>query len=240
MKNKKDFPLKVLRELEIVRSNIFSMLSDKDYLTLEYDKVDSIKIKDADLNSTFFFSINSVGIYTGGEVKAQISYSPDSHSNIKLTNRQVKLLDVTSYLKFWIEKIESYNVISLESEDDRILSTYEKEFFEEFEIIDEDAHLVPFNLDQQIVLDKYLEIIEQKLLENKDQDAQVIRNEAIELRKEIPKLTKKHTIKRLSKVLAKIRKMSIPLIKEVFTEIKKQLIKSVVDGSLETIIKSIQ
>ena len=129
--------------------------------------------------------------------------------------------------------LQEYNDTIL-SPNEKILKSYEEEFYTEFEIVDDDAWDKPFNLQQQLYLDKYLEIIEESLeLQQDDETIKPILLETKELRNNLTNETKKSAIKKFSKILSKIRKHGLKLLKEIYTEAKKEIIKRIIDGSLD-------
>jgi hypothetical protein len=149
----------------------------------------------------------------------------------------IQLDKVGVRIKEWLETIDSYNKIKTVF-DDPILKTYERNFLNEIDIVDEDANVAPFDLKQQLYLDDYLSSVDeklQKLKENKtteeiDQLSE-LQIEAKSIRKDITKLTKRNLVNRLAGLWAKSQKVGIEVIKEVFVSVTAELAKRLLIGN---------
>jgi hypothetical protein len=152
-------------------------------------------------------------------------------------NLMIQLDKVGVRIKEWLETIDSYNKIKTVF-DDPILKTYERNFLNEIDIVDEDANVAPFDLKQQLYLDDYLSSVDeklQKLKENKtteeiDQLSE-LQIEAKSIRKDITKLTKRNLVNRLAGLWAKSQKVGIEVIKEVFVSVTAELAKRLLIGN---------
>lgn len=227
MNLKKKIPLSVLELLE-------------PYLKKGNDKIALIppggflmKFVDVEDSSDFYFNIEQ-SQFESGILKLLIDRKPknkDITGNYR-TWLDAKVLD--SYFKEWVSFIDGYEKIN-SVYDDPIEKKYQKEFYSEFEIIDDDANYSSFNLEQQIWIDGYLDkiiIALDKHVEQDDKDIEEIKTTAIQLKSDLTKLTKKVIIQKLSLIWSKARKHGLAILKEVYIEFRKELIKQLIQGQL--------
>ena len=229
---KKDIPLKLLKDFKIVKEFVRDEVSQYEIIELESEELSTLKVIDIDKDSTFYFYLHDLKLTNDGSY-FDITYSP---ANDKVTSETSERVDVNTFkaiFKKWIEIIIEYNSIPIMPEDN-ILKAYEDEFYAEFEIVDENASVDPFSLKQQLLIDEYLESIEHSLEEHKpEKGVDEIIEETQALRNSITTLTKRSVIRRISKILSKITKFGLPLIKEIYSEVKKELIKKAIEGSFD-------
>jgi len=162
--------------------------------------------------------------------------NPPSKNSTTVLKVEEQVAPLIGRLNSWIELIDSYGKIET-IYDDPIIKSYEAEFEEKFEIIDEDADVAPFNLEQQNYLDSYLEHVKKQmnlLKAGKNEDEQreftEIENEAILLQKELTKENKKEIVKKLSRILAKARKIGLEVFKQVAIDILSEVGKRMLMG----------
>jgi len=138
-------------------------------------------------------------------------------------------ISVIDQIKQWSSIIQAYNEIPFFREDDKMVSKYTEEFFEEYKILEDGADKEPFDLEKQVLIDKYLEssilFLEQYEQENEDVDLTDAKNEAQQLKKNLTNLSKNQVVKGLAKFWAKCRKKGLPILKEVFFELAKEIVK---------------
>jgi hypothetical protein len=120
--------------------------------------------------------------------------------------------------------------------DDPILKQYEAEFISDFNIIDEDAEFTGYNLEQQLFIDEYLDrvvkLLDSHTDENNKEQIKSINKDISELRKRLTVISKKQTIEALAKIWAKSRKIGFPIIKEIYIQVRNEIIKQLVQGQL--------
>lgn len=228
MNIKKKIPLRVLELLEpyLKKSNDkIALISPGSFL---------MKFIDSDESSDFYFNIEQ-SQFEGGVLKLLIDRKP-RNKNITENYRtwfDSKVLDI--YFNEWVSFIDGYEKIN-SVYDDPIEKKYQKEFYSEFEIIDEDANYSSFNLEQQIWIDGYLDkiiIALNKYIEHDDKDVEEIKTTAIQLKSDLTRLTKKAIIQKLSLIWSKARKHGLVILKEVYIEFRKELIKQLIQGQLQ-------
>ncbi len=232
--NKKDTPLKLLKCIVDVKDFFRGKLVENSFIQLYRENSDSLYIIDNEANSKFFFQVDNPQLINGNAM-FDVEFAPQNNVSIAPYKSQVSADGVKGNFNAWLNYISEYNSISLLPEDE-ILKTYEDEFMADFEIIDNNAEHEPFSLEQQLLLDKYLEFLETTLEDHHSEEGiAIILDETRSLRKLNTRLTKKAFIRSLSKILSKMRRYGLPLIKEVYSEVKKELIKRAIAGSFDGI-----
>lgn len=218
--NKKEIPLIIHQELNYLRKQYSK------YFKLAGTSKPLIKFEDTDENSNFYFQINSF-IKNGNDFIYETSCKPISENDLAGIARTLRFQDLETKLKNWINIIDRFDETPHYSQDP-VIDSYTKEYFDEYKILDEDADFEPFDIQRQLLIDKYLEN-SIKFLENYQEKNQNInlsepKDFAISLRENITQLTKNEVIKRLSKFWAICRKKGLPILKEIFFELAKELI----------------
>ena len=228
---KKNIPLKLLKQIEPKITKCKNLLTP-------IIKTDALyHLIDKDSCSDFYFKI-----YPSNVVSQYICDFKPRHSQSTLPHKSEQTIEVLSkHLDNWLNIIYEYNATN-SIYDDPILKQYQDEFEAEFNLVDEDAEDVSFDLDKQLYLDSYLEIVIIKLesykTESKENSINTIQienliNETNTLRNEQTKLNKKEVVNRLSKLLAKARKHGLIFFKEIFVEFKKELINVIIKTFIE-------
>lgn len=238
--NPKDFTL-------IVAKDIKKMLTILRFLKV--DNSDVIQVVETDhlfyfndiKHPDFYFFVGVPDKKSNGKpTMFPINYSPVNSDSKKSTSGEVKMDDIIKNFNIWFDLINDYNSVSFDDDED-FLKMYEDDIFAEFEIIDEDADVKPFDNNQQIILYKFLEATI-TYLEKEYPDNKVIKEiivEANTLKIDIPILSKRVASRKFSKVLAKIQKFNPITFKDVYEVAKKEVIKYLLLKSVETLPKII-
>lgn len=228
-KYKKKIPIQILETLEPILKkgqNKIKPTDPGDYL---------LKFVDIDSDSDFCFQVEQSKV-TNSKLQILISHKPRSNEIIELYRAWIEFQTLEQSMKNWLDYIERYDKIKL-IYDDPIEKKYQEEFYADFEIIEDDADLVSFNLDQQLFLDNYLhkvlQAIEQYNPEGNDTSLNEINDVVSELKNDLTKLTKQKVIKRLTIIWAKTRKVGIPILKEIYVQVRNELIKQLIQGQIE-------
>jgi hypothetical protein len=222
---KKETPLIILNQMNEFKKG-FPHLS-------KIVKADSclIRYEDKDPESEFFFQINSFNKSTSGEFMYSISYKPTSENVTEARNRTLNFAGVGNSLNAWGEILKKYENTDFFLDDDPIIASYTEEFFNEYKIVEEDANYKPFNLKSQLLINAYL-IKSIQYIENiKDESTKLELNKAKEIAKNlnehITELTKNEVMLKLSKFWAETRKKGLPIFKEIFMELAKEVLKEI-------------
>lgn len=226
IENKKKYPIALLRSIATINKKFYNLCErNSDIVGLEDNESILIIIRDKD-EKNFYFTINNPRLDSNRNSYFDISYCPSNENSISGTQTTYYEKDISKIFNSWIKLIREYDNIELTVEE-KFQKIYEEEFFSEFEIIDEDAEVAPFNNKQQLFLYKYLSHIESKLLEADPEDLynKTLFEDTSNLKNNLQNLTKKEVIQRISKLLAKIKKKGLKLLLDVFDVAKKEAIK---------------
>ncbi|MBK8390411.1 MAG: hypothetical protein IPL23_14510 [Saprospiraceae bacterium] len=128
----------------------------------------------------------------------------------------------------WVSLIKRYENLDFE---DPILKKYDSEIFEYFKILEDDADIDPFNIEQQVLLLRYLEKIE-KIIEKEKIEIDGLNFLIEESKLSVTKESKNLVMRRISKILAKTRKSSLQLFKDFLEVFKKKCWKEAIWAEL--------
>ncbi len=234
MINKKEYSLLLIQTVGRLFTKTRKFVDEnEDILELTKDNPPQLLIEDKSKSSPFKFSIFNPYQDSNNKILFNIEFNPKS--NISITARKVAADEkvVFTYLEQWTKLIRQYNEISLTPEEN-ILKEYEKEFYDSFEIIDDDADTHPYEIEKQVMIHNYfVKVIEVLEIDNKGNTELI--EEARQIKEDIPNMTKRTTIKRISSFFAKVRKKGLPLLKEVLELGKKEFFKRAITNGLDMI-----
>ncbi|MHC9087382.1 hypothetical protein ACXIHB_01595 [Tenacibaculum sp. IMCC1] len=233
MTNKKQYSLLFVQTVERLNNRVRQFVEkNSDILELTTDDPMELLIKDKSKISDFQFLIHSPNQDNRNKILFKADYNPANNIAIGTKKTVAEEKSILVILEQWTNIIRSYNKASWTPEEN-ILNEYEREFYENFEILDEDADKNPYKLEKQIIIHNYFVKVIKVLKDNEEDNAELIK-EAEEIKDNIPKMTKKATVKKISKFFANVRKKSLPLLKEVLElgrkEVFKRGIKFVLDN----------
>ncbi len=230
---KKKIPLEVLELIEKyvnLKGEEFEVINPGEFL---------LKIIDRDKNSDFYFNIEQYKKDKG--IQFLINYKPRDKQSLDNHKIWTSSKGVDDFLSVWISLLEGYSNVN-SFFDDPILNSYANDYYTEFKIIEENADIEPFKPAQILMLDQFLENIENNIenyqtIENKE-GIQEIKRDIVDLRESLTSNTKSFIIKKLSNIFAKITKQSSKMFKEFLSEVKKESIKQIVKGGINLLIES--
>ncbi|MBE0391302.1 hypothetical protein [Flavobacterium sp. PL002] len=233
MKKKKDLPLAILKPLEP-----FVNLKGEKFEVVE-PKENLLKVIDKDLDSIFHFTIEKYQKGNNGTFQFLMTRIPRNINDHGVYQTWVDVSGLTSQFETWLGLLDE-NVNSFF--DDPITESFKEEFYAEFEIIEDDAEKKPLNTKQILLLDNYLDNVENKLSEfitNKNsEEIKDIQEEIILLRENLTTKSKKWVITKLTQIWAKMAKQGTNLIKEFLTETKKELITQGIKGLIDIVTEN--
>jgi hypothetical protein len=224
MINKKKHTLILLQTVERLFKRIRTFVEvNNDILELTKNEPFEIVIEDKSKYSDFKFSVSNPTQNSSNKIIFEAEFNPTS--SISLASRKVPTEEnsIVTLLEQWTNLIKAYNKTELSAEES-ILKEYEQEFYANFEILDEDADTKPYELEKQVIIHNYFVNVIHILKQNEKENADLIK-EAEEIKEEIPSMTKRTTVKRISGFFAKVRKKSLPLLKEVLELGRKEVFK---------------
>lgn len=231
MRKKKDLPLVILKALEPyvgLKGNKFEVIEPKEKLLIAIDK---------DIDSNFHFTIEQYQKNNSNNTFQFLMVRSPKNINDNGDHRTwVEISSLGAQFDTWIKLLEEYeNTNSFF--DDPITKSFRDEFYAEFEIIDDDAETNPLNTKQILLLDSYLDSVDNKLsnfiTENNTHEIQEIKEEIFLLRENLTKKSKKWVVSKLSNIWAKIAKQGTEFIKEFLNDSKKEIIKQGIKGLID-------
>ena len=228
MRKKKDLPLAILKALESfvnLRGEKFEVVNPNNHLLKVIDK-----------DSNFYFILEGHQMATGGRLQVLMNKRPKSQEDINPYRAWIEISELQKYFNMWLSLLDEYDKID-SFFDDPIIKSFAEDFFVEFEIIDEDADKKTFNTKQILLLDDYLDKIDNRLSEHKTEEntpqIEDIQHDIAILRESLVSKSKSWIVKNLSTIWAKIARQGTKFIKEFLTESKKEIIKQTVKGTIE-------
>lgn len=185
-----------------------------------------LKFIDVDPESDFYFNIEQYKL--DREFQLLIDFKPTNKQNLANRKTWIKAQDLQTQFSNWIKLLEGYNNVRT-IYDDPIIDSFANEYYDEFELIDEEADKVPLSTKQILLLDEHLDLIQNgitKYITSTNADEIKLIQEGIQdLKSNMTKKSKKWIFKKLSRIWGQIAKQGVPLIKEFLTEVRKEFIK---------------
>lgn len=164
-------------------------------------------------------------VYTwgvSGNPKDDITYDSQFHSNfghinhpykIDIDEKLIKIID-TEFHK-WLDRVREFEGMTLFGKVSEAF--YEKDFFDHFEIVEDDSDNTPFDLEKQLriieLLEKTLTFLSQDLSAS-DETKKLI-EQTTQLKSVVPKFSKNYILRKLAKLYAQIRLHGPELAKEI-------------------------
>lgn len=231
MRKKKDLPLVILKALE----PYVDLLGDKFEVVEPNENL--LKVIDKDSDSNFHFTIQKYQRNANNNTfQFEMIRSPKNSNDNGIYQTWVEISGLEAQFDIWIKLLDAYDSVN-SFYDDPIIKSFEEEFYTEFEIIEEEAERNPLNTKQILLLDSYLESVDNKLTEFKTKDnsddIESIKEEIILLRDNLTKKSKKWVVSKLANIWAKIAKQGTKFIKEFLSQTNKELVKEGVKGIIE-------
>ena len=224
MINKKKHTLILLQTVERLFKRIRTFVEvNNDILELTKNEPFELVIEDKSKYSDFKFSVSNPKQNNNNKIILEAEFNPTNSASLASRKVSTEENSIVTLLEQWTNLIKAYNKTELSAEES-ILNEYEQEFYANFEILDEDADTKPYELEKQVIIHTYFVNVIHLLKQNEEENAELIK-EAEEIKENIPSMTKRTTVKRISGFFAKVRKKSLPLLKEVLELGRKEVFK---------------
>ncbi|WP_157802127.1 hypothetical protein [Flavobacterium sp. 1] len=219
--NKKDFPLQIHTDLNSLKTKFFKNFKEANTSS------PLLRFEDLDESSSFYFEINSFkDVSSKGVFQYTVTYKPINQNKLEETSVSLNFSDLYHRLESWLNVIQSYDVTP-HFGNNPILENYIEENYTEYEILDDDADIVSFDLRRQILIDNYLEKVIMYFIsyeESNGENLEELKVVAVELKNTLTQSTKNQVVRKLSVLWAMARQKGIPILKEIFVELAKEVI----------------
>lgn len=223
---KKTLPLTVLKSIKKVAER-FKQFSNITIVEQSSNGLFFIKANDAD----FYFVFNKFE-QRDEKVLYYVKYKPCSEDHLNAAEIGVWSDQLETHIDSWFKLVNQYDEI-YPLFDDPIAEHYYHEL--NFDIIDADAEVAPFDLQRQGYLmeiyDNLIQKVENEKTENNKDEAEALIKRIDAAQQQLPKTTKREAVNTFRKVIAFCRKYSykvaISIIAETLVEIGKVAIKAI-------------
>lgn len=226
--NKKKIPIFILKAIDQARL-------DNNFVDLIIIKPQNGIVEIYDTDYEFYYKIHNIS-NRGGKTLYDYSCSPSGSYTIKTQSKDRNIDLLSNSLSAWIKLLKDYNEITFPV-GDPIIESFCEEYYAEFEILDEDSNIKPFQIDQILLLNDHLENLQKVLpefIDNREIEEE-INGEIENLKQRLPSETKQKIVKALSYIYAKISKYSIGFIQDFHKEGRKEAIKQLVKSGINYI-----
>jgi hypothetical protein len=231
--DKKKLPVNLLKEwANIITSMMNAFQNNSDII--RYIPDDALVIYFTDRDAIYDFKVYNPVLGADGKGQAIITYAPMNKNNIKVVeNKSYTLTDIKKQFLAWIEIIREYEEITF-SDEDRIEKQYEEEYFTEFDIVDEDADVKPYNEKSQEEFYKLLTWVQDNLRNQEPNNGgvEIIIADIDTLKDNLSRLTKRKVIRSWAKICSKIKILGVKFWKGLLDAAKKEAYKQIISGSI--------
>lgn len=201
---------------------------------LPHNQVLRLIATDPDLDFFFEFGpMSKEGYY-------EVKYKPSDLDTVRISHSNADHTKLISSLEAWVGIIRQWAIYPTPY-DDNIENFYQKEYFDEYKIVDPLANVEPFSAPQMALLDAYIGHVKEVVAEKKKDatEKEVAELESVEaqceiLQKNLPRWTKNQVVASLSKMWARLKKFGIKFGNDIVLEGSKVLVKGIIDISSDT------
>jgi len=231
-KKKKELPLIMLKSLEK-----FVTLNGKQFEVIDSEMFLLKVIEKAD-DPVFYFNIEKYDLRSG----FLVSRKPHNETKQSEYRTWINTDQLEGQFEEWLNLITQYEKTH-SFYDDPIVKAFSDEYYTDFEIIEDiDADFVPFTTKQILILDKYLEYIEENISNYKtdenEKDIESIKQDISSLRKSLTSKSKTFVVRSLSNIWGKITKLGTKFLNDFTSEANRELVKRSVKGVFDIVIKA--
>lgn len=221
--------LRALKEIASFRDEAFEKINQEKSIYIKHKK-----------SNCYFrvgkeFEAKNIASGSNSVNKIATSYSPKDSASTQVCHLWTDNRSINAHFDKWVKLVKEKDEMS--EFDDPIIAEYARENFLEFKISDDDESAnKPLPMKYNLVLAGYLEIIENRIEEFKEDDkllVEEIKNDAAEIKSALTKSTKKEIAKKFSVLWGKISTLGIDAYKMFVDTAKKELIKMAVNKGIK-------
>jgi hypothetical protein len=236
MLQKKKYPITLLQELSTLLKYFYGMeIRYKDVVTMTFNDPNLVEIKDVE-NSGFRYVISTPSQDNQKKTYCKITKKPRGTNSLEEYSSNIQISEINKNFENWIALLARYNEIVL-SKEEMFAKDEEKQFYDEFEIIEEDDDIKALPVNSQFQVYMLLEQLQARL-ENKaagNPEVKDIIDEAETLKLDIQNLPKSVVARKIAKIKVKIKKVGIKFFLDVVDVTYKEAIKFALKGGAEGI-----
>lgn len=193
-----------------------------------------ITFVDSDPLSSFFFQIVKENILEQRQYYWIIKHSPKSDNDIGVHSSHVHKEHLKEAIEGWIERLRKYSKLRfVEDIEDPIVEAFAEEYYDSFEIVDDDADVKPYSIKQIGYIETLLLGLGQEIEQNREE---YVNQSSLEVVAEIEyriedimatiyQSTKKTIAKKISRLFGFITKEGGPLLREAIKNAITEVIK---------------
>lgn len=170
----------------------------------------------------FVFEILSVSFSNSSKIVYKYKMQPWAENVNSSSQGSIGAESIVDRFNFWKHIIERYENLAFI---DPIIEEYENEIFDYIKIIEDDADVKPFSLEQQIQMLNYLDKVDQISKKDSNEYSEIIESYISEIQSEITQLPKNEVMRRLSRLLAYARKSKMSLFEKFIDVFQKEILK---------------
>lgn len=226
----------VKRQLSQTFRNAIEPILKENRAAFEYGSVsgDLFRLLDVSADSDFFFAVHGES-YTSNGVVVSYSCVPRSADTLKSFSSTDTLSTFSVKLKAWFNMIREHASESVF--DDPIERAFEREFFDDWRIVDEDADMMPFTFEHQQLLMEYLVEVEDLIADEFGSGESVLKDELIarvvDAREAVTAKSKNAVMHQLTALWAKARKGSLRLASWMLKKFVEKVFSKGIDAAFK-------
>lgn len=230
MNKKKQLPIIILKSLE----SFVNLTGEK--FKIIAPKGNLLYVLDIDNSSDFYFKIEQYEKKSNGSFQFLMDRIPKNEHENGNYRTWIDIKQLGTEFKTWLNLLDQYE--NTESFfDDPILKSNAKSFLLKFELVDENADIETFDLEQQLFLEEYLNNSNEKLKmlkehqsDEKIAEIEILEKETEEIKSALTTESKKKIMIRLSKFWGRAQKTGLEVIKEIFVSVTAEITKRLMIG----------
>lgn len=218
--NKTQYPIALLEALKALTIELRQIASQSSALVHEVEPGEKTVQKFQFNEAKLTFEITGFKL-VNDTPKFLYYHTPKSSKESGQTGGWSLAPNIVKQMNHWIGVLQRISALDF----DEITTRYEEEIYEDLKILDPDADTAPFNNTQQVVILNYLAEVKAYLASKSNEyNTKPIVDQIDRLSQEISSSPKNHVMRKLSAVLARIKKVSLFLYKEVVIVLRRKVI----------------
>jgi hypothetical protein len=236
MIEKKNYPITVLEDISNLLKYFYAIENKySDNLKMLFNETHLIEIS-AKNNSGYRFIVSTPNQGVEKKPYFNVTKFPKNVTTNEVSVFSVLASVVSKHFDTWISILKRYESINITKED-FVSKEEEKQFYNEFELTDDEDDIKTLPIESQFKVYRLLEELQTKLESKSDLNPEVkdIIQDAEELKNDIRHLPQRNVAKRVAKIQVKIKKIGIKFFLDVVDVAYKESIKFALRGGIEGI-----